>query len=151
MKYQNKKTKQIGKVIHYKGITTTLQFDDGTELILTPANLKKYWKEIPDTDIEHITFSELESRMIQHNAVFDDNKPMLSGIVVYSQDNFTTPYTEEQRSYRVWNNNRMFQSGKIANSLFGDCIDGTDQGVRLDAYNWKVDYCYMETSACTQS
>jgi len=28
-------------------------------------------------------------------------------------------------------------------SLFGDCLDGYDLGVRLDYYNWKIDFCYF--------
>ena len=32
-----------------------------------------------------------------------------------------------------------FQSGKIANSLYGSCLDGTDVCVRLDNYNWKIE------------
>ncbi len=151
MKYKNKKTGQIGKVVHYKGITTTLRFDDGSEVILTPANVKHDWKEIEDTDVDRITFRQLCENMKDHNRRFDGEKSTLSGIIVYSQDNFTVPYTEEQRSYRVWNSNRMFQSGKISNSLFGDCIDGSDPGVRLDSYDWDIDYCYMENNVCTLS
>ena len=153
MKYQNKKTKQIGKVVHYKGITTTLQFDDGKELILTPANLKKYWKEIPDNDVEKITFSELCTRMREYNLKFSEDEAYLYGIIVYKQENFTNHYTEEQRSYRVSNKNRIFQRGKISNSLVGDCIDGSDPDVRLDKYNWSVEFCYIdrESSTCTLS
>jgi len=44
----------------------------------------------------------------------------------------------------VSNNNRMFQLHAFSNSLFGDCLDGIDLGVRLDLYDWKVDYCYIE-------
>lgn len=46
MKYMHKRTKVIGEVIHYKGITTTLRFEDGTEIILTPAQLKSEWELI---------------------------------------------------------------------------------------------------------
>lgn len=69
---------------------------------------------------------------------------MISGVIVYKQSNFEKQYSEESRSYRVWNCNRVFQAGKIANSLFGSCLDGTDQGVRLDWYNWEPEFAYME-------
>ena len=46
MKYMHKKTKVIGEVIHYKGVTTTLRLEDGRELILTPAQIKNEWIKI---------------------------------------------------------------------------------------------------------
>ena len=149
MKYMNKKTKKVGKVIHYKGITTTLRFDDGKEIIITPANLKKYWVEVPDTDVEKISFTELSRNMYDHNTRYNQDEATLSGVIVYKQDNFSEEYTELQRSYRVWNNNRKFQTGKIANSLYGDCLDGTDDGVRLDLYDWDIEFCYMENNNST--
>ena len=149
MKYKNKKTGQIGKVVHYKGITTTLRFDDGSEVILTPASVKKNWKEIDDTDVDHITFMQLCEIMKDHNRRFNETERTLSGIIVYSQDNFTVPYTEEQRSYRVWNDNKKFRKNRVGKSLFGDCIDGSDPDVRLDQYDWNIDYCYVENSSCT--
>ena len=71
----------------------------------------------------------------------------ITGVIVYKASNWKKTYPLESRSYRVSNANRAFQDGKIANSMFGYCLDGTDQGVRLDWYNWKVDYCYMESCA----
>lgn len=68
----------------------------------------------------------------------------ISVVVVYKSSNWKTPYDERARSYRVWNCNRAFQDGKISNSIFGDCLDGSDVGVRLDWYNWDIDYCYFE-------
>lgn len=46
MKYMHKKTKVIGEVIHYKGVTTTLRLENGKELILTPAQIKNEWIKI---------------------------------------------------------------------------------------------------------
>ena len=69
----------------------------------------------------------------------------LSAVIVYASSNWATPYTEEQRSYRVCNNSgKMFFDGMIGNSIYGDCLDGVDLGVRLDCYNWKVERCYFE-------
>ena len=149
MKYKNRKTGKVGKVVH-KGITTTLQFDDESELILSPANLKNDWVEIEDTEIEKLTYRKLYDIMCDYNRRFP-NTNGLSAIIVYKQDNFTVPYTEEQRSYRVWNSNKAFKSGMLSNSLYGDCIDGSDPGVRLDAYNWSVEYCYLEKESYEQT
>lgn len=96
--------------------------------------------------MEKITFAKLEEIMQTYNARFPENAETekLTGVIVYKQENFKTPYSENDRSYRVSNANRAFQAGKISRSLFGNCLDGKDIGVRLDWYNWKVDYCYMD-------
>lgn len=153
-KYRHKKTGQIGEVIH-AGITTTLKFEDGTESILTPANLKRYWQEIKEIDYQNMTYAELESYMLQFNSEYSQDNALKSAVIVFTEDSFNKKYTEKQRSYRVWNNNRAFQYGKIATSLFGSCLDGTDNGVRLDWYmkarpedgigkRWKVERCYLD-------
>ena len=137
-----------GKVVSYKGVTTTLQFDDGSNLIVTPAQLKNEWQLVKDDGSSHVmSYSELASYMMQYNSEHDQDKASLYAVIVITSDSFTKNYTEVERSYRVHNANRMFQHDKIANSLFGDCLDGTDNGVRLDWYigdGWKVDYCYVE-------
>lgn len=96
---------------------------------------------------EHITFSKLSQIMSEYNRRFPElqDTARITGVIVFKQSNFPNRmYSEKSRSYRVSNANRAFQDGKIANSLFGNCLDGTDQGVRLDWYNWKVEYCYMD-------
>lgn len=69
-------------------------------------------------------------------------------VAVISQESFSKPYTEEQRSYRFSNHNKRFIPTNIGNSVFSDCLDGTDPGVRLDLYipdgTWKVDHVYIE-------
>lgn len=62
---------------------------------------------------------------------------------MYKQENWEKPYTEEQRSYEVISSNKYFMPNMLGSSIFGNCLDGTDQGVRLDWYNWEVDYCYL--------
>lgn len=93
-----------------------------------------------------ITMSKLEEIMQEYNRRFSENanSAKLSGVIVYKASNWDKPYSEQSRSYRVWNCNRHYQDGKFSNSLFGNCLDGTDLGVRLDWYRWDVDYCYMD-------
>ena len=70
----------------------------------------------------------------------------ITAIIVYAQSNFTKKYSEESRSYRVSNfGGKMFFDGMIGNSIYGDSLDGTDLGVRLDAYGWIIEKCYFET------
>ena len=96
--------------------------------------------------MEKISFAKLCEIMSTYNARFPEaqDTAKLHGVIVYRPDNWEREYSEESRSYRVSNANRAFQDGKISSSLFGYCLDGTDPGVRLDWYNWRVDYCYME-------
>lgn len=75
----------------------------------------------------------------------------ISGVVVISQESFTQEYSLEQRSYRVTSDNKAFFRGACSNSVFADCLDGVDLGVRLDWYiptDWKVEYCYLENGGC---
>ena len=101
-----------------------------------------------------ITYSELRDKMFEHNRKHDikskgvSNKPVLKAVVVFTQDSFSKIYPLESRSYLVTNENKGFIDGMISNSVFGDALDGTDDGVRLDWYMydenpWKVDYCYI--------
>ena len=96
--------------------------------------------------MEKITMSKLDEIMCEYNRRNPQNadSARLFGVIVFKASNFDKEYSELSRSYRVSNANRHFQDGKIANSLFGSCLDGTDDGVRLDWYNWDVEYCYME-------
>lgn len=101
--------------------------------------------------MKKLTWEEFVTQMYQHN--IDNNitvkgvdKHPLIGIVVYKQgDYFKQEYTETERSYRVSSDNKYFIPGQIGQSIFANCLDGIDVGVRLDYYkNWNVDYCYME-------
>lgn len=72
-------------------------------------------------------------------------KSDLSAVIVYASENWKAPYTETQRSYRITNaSGKAFFDGMCGNSIYGDCLDGVDLGVRLDCYNWKVERCYFE-------
>lgn len=76
----------------------------------------------------------------------DYNVPEITAVIVYEQSNFDKPYTETERSYRISNlcGKAFFDLPSGSNSMTGDCLDGKDLGVRLDAYNWKIKYCYFE-------
>ena len=95
--------------------------------------------------MEKITMSKLDEIMLEYNSRFPENADTakIFGVIVFKQSNFTQEYSELSRSYRVSNANRRYQHGKISNSLRGECLDGTESGVRLDWYNWEVEYCYM--------
>ena len=79
-------------------------------------------------------------------------KGHVSANIVFTDESFKVSYSERSRTYEISSNNKAFQSGMSGYSIFGYCLDGTDQGVRLEAYmaaekggkdGWKVERCYM--------
>ena len=138
MKYQHKRTGKIGTVV-FDGITKTLRFEDGSEEILTPANIRNDWKFVEE---KSITFDELCETMGAWNKAHDANKASLYGVIVFEQSNFAEPYTELERSYRVSNDAPTFRKLND-DTIVGDCLDGIDLGLRLDLYDWTIDYCYI--------
>ena len=96
-----------------------------------------------------LTYSEFCDRMTEfnneHNITTKGCGPTLIGVIVFTEDTFSKPYSLEERSYKVTNQNKAFLPHCCSNSIFGDCLDGIDLGVRLHDYigDWKVDYCYF--------
>ena len=100
--------------------------------------------------MEKITWNELCKTMWkfneEHGYRTKGNKERLEAVVVFTEDSFTKPYTVEERSYQLTSDNKAFLPDQLSNSIFGNCLDGNDLGVRLDWYmhtDWKVDYCYL--------
>lgn len=101
--------------------------------------------------MKKMTFNEVYETFYRHNeengvdSQFSD-KSRITAVVVFSKDNWTTDYSEKARSYRFASDNKYFVPGIGGNSIFGDCLDGSENGVRLDYYlrEWKVDHCYIE-------
>lgn len=96
--------------------------------------------------MEKITFEQFRKAMFEFNKKNPNGH--LQGVIVFTADSFNRPYTVKERSYRTANWCNGFND-RISNSIFGDCLDGTDLGVRLDWYmydGWKVEYCYLENA-----
>lgn len=100
--------------------------------------------------MKKMTFSELEKVFYEfnkeHGVTQQFQKPFLTAVVVYTGKGMIDGLTEVQRSYRIQSNNKFFLPSMLGNSLFGDCLDNTETGIRLDWYrgDWEVDYCYIE-------
>lgn len=76
---------------------------------------------------------------------FNEN-PNLIGVIVFSKKNWKENYSLLSRSYRVYGDSWGFQHDKLGHCIMGFCLDETSLdsfGVRLDYYDWKVDYCYL--------
>lgn len=67
-----------------------------------------------------------------------------TAVIVFKQSNFTQEYSEESRSYRSYSDQWGWDYSKLGNCRLADCLDGTDNGVRLDYYDWEVEFWYWE-------
>lgn len=96
-----------------------------------------------------LTFEELKAKMIafnnEYNITTKGTGPVLEGVIVFTEDTFSKPYSLEERSYKVTNQNKAFLPNCFSNSIFGNSLDGSDMNVRLHDYigDWKIDYCYF--------
>lgn len=99
--------------------------------------------------MKKITFSELVSVFDefnkQHDVTSQFSGESINGVIVFTKESFNKPYSLESRSYVVNSGNKYFIAGMGGNSLYGDCLDGSERGVRLDWYlgSWGIDYCYL--------
>ena len=99
--------------------------------------------------MEKLTLAELFGICYKHNdenkitTQYGDENPLYA-VVVFKQENFTTEYPIESRSYKFRSDNKYFISDMGGNSIFAQSLDGEDS-LRLDWYirEWKIDYCYI--------
>lgn len=106
--------------------------------------------------MKKITWSELNEAMWNFNNeqgfTSKGNKNRLEAVVVFTKDSFNKSFTVKERSYKFTSDNKAFLPNQSSNSIFADCLDGNDLGVRIDWYMhdrskpWKVEYCYLLNS-----
>lgn len=98
-----------------------------------------------------MTYAEMAAKFREHEANHPDTH--LTGFIVFTEDSFSEPYSLASRTYRVSSDSKAYRPNMGGYSIFGWALDGSDPGVRLEAYmaaekggpsGWKVDYCYME-------
>lgn len=93
------------------------------------------------TDLKE-TFCELNRNTPTEN---------LTAHIVFAEDSYNKPYPLLSRSYIFTSDNKAFYPKMGGYSIFAYCLDGSDQGVRLDWYmseegienGWKVQDCYI--------
>lgn len=56
------------------------------------------------------------------------------GVFVFTEDSFNLRYPKVSRAYAFGSSSKFFDGTKLGSSLFGSCLDGADNGVRLDLY-----------------
>lgn len=74
-----------------------------------------------------------------------DRKDWEEAVIVFTAESIGTRYTEKERSYEVYRESNFFDGNKDGKALVGNCLDGKDNGVRLENYldDWDVEYCYI--------
>jgi hypothetical protein len=99
---------------------------------------------------KHYTWREARELMRKFNEekgyTTKGNKEHLYMVAVITEDSFDKQYSLTERSYEFSNDNKAFLPNQCSNSIFADCLDERDLGVRLDWYipkEWKVEYCYI--------
>ena len=76
----------------------------------------------------------------------------VKAVIVFAPESFVNDFSELERSYEVYSDAKYFDANMGGSSLFGNCLDRKDNGIRLDWYMnrlpkdgtpWTVDYCYI--------
>ena len=108
-------------------------------------------------DNQNMTYPELRDLFVERNKT-QLAKPV-SACIVFAESNWPDhQYPLCSRTYEVSSDNKAFRSSCCSTSLFGSCLDGTDQMVRLDWYmkdfgnkgGWVVDHCYLKENSVTE-
>lgn len=99
--------------------------------------------------MKKMTFSEMERTMTAASLVGEK----LYGIIVFKENSFKRYYTQQERSYLVDSITSMhFNPNALSDSIVGDCLDGEDDGARLDRCmkeeGWVPEYCYLVERTC---
>ena len=89
-----------------------------------------------------LIIKEDKKMILELVSFFRNHKNAQACVVVFNQSGFSKKFDERSRSYFVHRNNNAFkdfQSNHTSNSIYGDCLDCSEFGVRLDWYNWKIE------------
>lgn len=123
--------------------------DSGRNASVTVKRMSKARKETNamENTMERTSmkWDDIISLFREYNKIYPNAKP-LTAYIIYDASNWDKPYSETSRTYAVNSWSNLFFDGKISCSLFGDCMDMTDQRVRLDWYNWKRESCYVDAT-----
>lgn len=106
--------------------------------------------------MEKLTLAQVRELCLKHNEEnnikqqFED-KNALRFRVVFTEKTFGSSYSEIERTYEFFSDNKYFIPNMLGSSLYGNCLDGKDYGVRLDwciGDGWEIDYCYQVKVCC---
>ena len=131
-----------------------MPYDDGVAILCSEEEREKGL--LPNREIYtepkkiEMSYEQMKERFRQIEQVGEQH---LTGYLVFSQESFQEPYSEQSRNYKISSTNKAFTSKTGAKSIFGSCLDGTDPCLRLDRYmadeeggedGWKIERCYVK-------
>ena len=133
-----------------------MPFDDEVAIIVNeegklnglPPN-RAIYAEKAETEIP--SYAELKRIFMEAESV----RKHLTAHITFTADSFKKEYSEQSRTYVVSSDNKAYWSKHLGLSIFGSCLDGTDQRVNLDKYmaeehggadGWKVEKCVLVSS-----
>lgn len=72
----------------------------------------------------------------------------LTGHIVFAQSSFAKEYSKESRTYVVSSDNKRWHPDMISNSIWGNCLDGSESDVKLSDYMfgdnaWEIEDCFI--------
>lgn len=96
-----------------------------------------------------MTYGELRAAFWEFKRSHPDED--LTAHITFTKDSFDKEYSLLERAYVISSNNKAFRPNMGGYSIFGNSLDGTDRGVRLERYmaeegnpgGWKVEDCYI--------
>lgn len=93
------------------------------------------------------SYSQLSEYLYEMNR---NNEGPIDAYIVFTPDSFTKEYTQKSRTYFFPSDSKAFRSDACSSSIWADCADGTECGVRIDLYMkcdkpWKVQECGILT------
>ena len=89
-----------------------------------------------------LSWDELVEKFKAHNAENPDADSITAHIVI-SADSFDEEYTEAERTYVITSNNNAFRDDKKGDAIIISAVDGTDNDVRLDWYDWEIESAWI--------
>lgn len=90
--------------------------------------------------MKKVTYSDFCDRFNKAN----EKGEVLYGVLVFSQSNWKTEYPLDSRSYATHSDQWGWDYSKMGHCRAGYALDGSE-AIRMDWYDWKVDYCYYLT------
>lgn len=120
------------------------------ETLIDKISLAEQKKESLENADVKVSYSKMCSLF---RAVEKSHAERVTGYVVFTDDSFTAPYSEEERTYVIHSDNKAYQPNMGGYSIYGSSLDGSDINVRLEQYmaverggknGWKIERCYMK-------
>lgn len=97
-------------------------------------------------------YKDLKNIFIAHESQEPAPKEHLVGHIVFAAKSFKKEYSEVSRTYAVSSDNKAFKPDAVGYSIYGYCLDGSDDGARLDRVmaeeaggpeGWVVESCRL--------